>query len=207
MFSSYRSVSSAFTGRECISYSLPTVRGGRGAKAGFIPAVTKHRYLTTPRSAGEVGVPRGRTSVLPRACLHQADDVALRVGEESDRGLGRDLRERHQDPAAQLLDLGERGLGVFGVDVERDPAGRALRRVANAAGDRVFAAAHHPVPARVVGVERPTEGVGVELLQRLPVLARDLEMNYVATHERNLLCVFLLLTGRRTGGAEIDSLG
>src|ERR1051326_5657364 len=139
----------------------------------------------------------GRVSSSPRL-LHQADDVALRVGEKGDGRLRRDLGQRHQHLAAELLDLVERGLRVLGVDVEGDPTLRTRLGVPDAAGDAVALAAHHAVAAGVVRVELPAESVRIELLGLLPVLARYLEMNDVATHDKPPL--HLAASTRATNG-------
>src|SRR6266568_2751851 len=58
-----------------------------------------------------------------------------------------------------------------------------LRSVADSARDLVLVVAHHPVAAGIVGVELPAERIGVKALKRLSVLARDLEMNDVTSHD------------------------
>src|SRR6187551_894477 len=59
--------------------------------------------------------------------LGQSDDVPFRVGEERDRHL-RQLGDRQDRLAAELLGLVEQRLRVVGADVERHVA-RALRRL------------------------------------------------------------------------------
>ncbi len=150
------------------------------------------KYLATDRRPGTSSckspAARSRRRVAssppPASCwLHQADDVTLRVREQRDRRLRRDLGQRHEHPAAKRLDLGEGGLRVAGVDVERHSAGRSLRCVPDAAGDGLAFAAQHAVTAGVAGVELPAENILVELLELRPVLAGDFDVNDRISHD------------------------
>ena len=109
--------------------------------------------------------PRGWGSRPPRPAprdgLHEADDVSLRIGEQGDRRLRRDLGERHEHSAAALFDSLQRRGRVIGVHVERHTPLLPLGCRTDAAGH--LALADEAVAAWVVGVERPPEHVAVEL--------------------------------------------
>src|SRR6188474_1492019 len=112
--------------------------------------------------------------------LHQADDVPLRIGEQRDRGLGRDLGERHDDAATIGLHLGQGALRILGPDVEGDVPRTAVGSSADAGGQVLLA--EHAVAARVVGVEAPAEDVAVELLQLLAILAHHFDVDDLVSH-------------------------
>ena len=76
--------------------------------------------MRAPASPGSTG--------WRRRALHDPDDVTLGVGEERDRGLRRDLGERHDHLAPARGDLVEHGLRVVRVDVERHMARAAVGR-------------------------------------------------------------------------------
>src|SRR6185312_17525657 len=69
------------------------------------------------------------------AAVHQAHDVALRVGEEADDQPVHDLLGPEHARAAELLHLGERRLDVGHGDIERGVPAVALGRLADAAAD------------------------------------------------------------------------
>src|SRR4029077_14482559 len=113
--------------------------------------------------------------------LHDADDVPLRVREQSDGRLGRDLGQRQQDLAAAGLDLVQCLLRIVGVNVELHAWGLTVASGANAAGDAVVLTVH-AVAAGVVGVQVPAEDVAVKALERLAIAAGDLHVNDLCRH-------------------------
>src|SRR5207248_11676123 len=88
--------------------------------------------------------------------------------------------------ATGLLDLLQRLIQVGDLDVEGHAVGLHVgRRGADATTDATtLAAADHPVPHGVVGLDVPLEHLAVEPLQLFTVLADHLEMHYRVGHLR-----------------------
>src|SRR5690242_5200834 len=95
----------------------------------FIPA-----RLARPRRAKPAP-----PSALGGHVLHDAYEVALRVGELAERDHAHDLLGPHHALAAEALRLRECLLDVGHGDVERDVAAVALRALADAAADAAVA--------------------------------------------------------------------
>ena len=69
---------------------------------------------------------RARGRVALRGRLHDADEVVLGIAEDADHGARHDLAGAHQALAAEALGLGQRGLDVRHLDVERHAVGHAV---------------------------------------------------------------------------------
>ncbi len=102
------------------------------------------------------------------ARIHPADEpdhVALRVGEHRNGGPARDVHGLHELRAAQGHRLVQTSLQVVALDVDRHERLAILAR-SDAAADARGDVPDHPGVLRVVGIDLPTEEVGVVLLQR-----------------------------------------
>src|SRR5262245_42179776 len=107
--------------------------------------------------------------------------MAFRVGEHRDRHPG-ELGHEHDRLSAELFSLVQRRLWIVGLDVERDVA-VAIRGLADAAGDPLALLFDHGVGHAARDLLRlPSEELGVEALQLVEVLPRDLEVNDWVCH-------------------------
>src|SRR3954466_10261485 len=150
--------------------------------AGSRSLATKGGWQNTGRrTAG----PLARPSNKRLSGSHDPDDVTLWIGQQRDRRLGGDLRERHDDPPTARRSLVEDALGIVGVHVERHVAGAAVLTCADPACDAVVLSVH-AVSAGVVRIEPPAEHALVELLWGAPLLAGDLDVDVLGSH-RDLL--------------------
>src|SRR5947209_17044528 len=121
--------------------------------------------------------------------LDDADQVPLWVVEKADLDLFHDLLRTHHPRPAEALCLRQRGLHVGDPVVEGDVTRIALRPSSDAAtnsGALATVAVNHPVVHRVIGVDLPSEQVGVKGLQRCAVLTDDLEVHYWLSHDVSL---------------------
>ena len=85
---------------------VPAMRAALDAYMDFVGATTLE-WAPAAGSANRLfGSARRRSELI--GGLHQADDVTLWIGEQGDRGLRRDLRQRHDHAAAVGDDLVER---------------------------------------------------------------------------------------------------
>src|SRR4051812_7022261 len=152
---------------------------------GAAPAAAARLPRAAPAPAPAAFAPATPLAARP----DQADEVALGVLELPQLEAGHDLLGPEHARAAQALGLGQGRRDVGHLDVERHVPLVALGPAGDAAADpgavgvRVALALDRPVLHGVVGVDGPAEQLGVVALQRLAVLADDLEVHDGMAHD------------------------
>src|SRR5262249_20755991 len=152
--------------------------------------------------------PRARVARPLRGCLRHADHMTFGIGELTDLNVGaRDDVGTEQSRPAEALGLGERGLHVWHLDVERHVT-RVVSAWAranpaadpSAVGIRVALAGDDAVLQRVVRVDLPPKELGVVALELVAVLPDDLEVDYRLSHVRSFRPIAKSVLLRRSSG-------